>query len=190
MFFFSRVSLELSDSCHLPNSAPLAISVAQVVVNFTSGPSESSDFTQNDSSQLLGGSGLSTKLSFRKNGRSSKTRPVSKKSVVHETSGDITGIPLRDDSSKVSRTPTHYGPIRVGFEPDKGWTFSTHNQSLEAAMYVLLGVFSVAILVFVASCFVYASRVKKREGFPPDEFGLMPVATKIGDPGSIHGIPR
>lgn len=150
------------------------MSVAQVEVNFTASSSRS-EFTQNDSNQGLANS----KLAFRKNGRGNKER---KKDLSASLSGsgssghrslllnpnDITGIPLKDDSSKASMPSQHFGPITVGFI-DKGWTFAAHNPPLEIAMYVLLGVFSVAILVFVASCFVYASRVKKRDISNSDE---------------------
>ncbi|ODM98851.1 Transmembrane protein [Orchesella cincta] len=176
-----RVSLELSDQCHRQNSVPLAMSVAQVEVNFTTSTSRS-EFTQNDSN--LGTS--NTKHSFRKTGRGNKERNGSSKkdlsamsgvfrggsgNTLHHTHTDIAGILLKDDSSKASMPSQHLGPISVGFLPDKGWSFAAHNTPLEIAMYVLLGVFSVAILVFVASCFVYASRVKKRET-PPDDFAL------------------
>ena len=178
-----RVSLELSDQCHRQNSQPLAMSVAQVEVNFTS-TSSHSEFTQNDSHQ---GTGL-TKHSIRKPSRGKEQRLVgssggilgiigaggdgrtAKKDLSSSVSGsgmsvnDITGIPLKDDSSRASRPSAHMEAIPIGgFGSDKGWTFSPHSTPLEVAMYVLLGVFSVAILVFVASCVVYASRVKKRE---------------------------
>jgi len=157
------------------------MSVAQVEVNFTTSTSRS-EFTQNDSN--LGTS--NTKHSFRKTGRGNKERNGSGKkdlsamsgvfrggsgNSLHHTHTDIAGILLKDDSSKASMPSQHLGPISVGFLPDKGWSFAAHNTPLEIAMYVLLGVFSVAILVFVASCFVYASRVKKRET-PPDDFAL------------------
>ncbi|OXA52948.1 hypothetical protein Fcan01_12010 [Folsomia candida] len=158
-----RVSLELSDQCHRQNSAALAMSVAPVEVNFTATPSRS-EFTQNDSNQGMIGT---SKHTFRKNGRKDRKKDSSHRSLLHQqqqshNSNDI-GIPLKDDSSKASMSSQHFGPITVGFIPDKGWTFAAHNTPLEIAMYVLLGVFSVAILVFVASCFVYASRVKKRD---------------------------
>lgn len=150
------------------------MAVAPVEVNFTATPSRS-EFTQNDSN--LGMNIGNSKQTFRKNGRKdrkgNKEGSSSHRSLLHQqtqssqshntNSNDITGIPLKDDSSKASMSSQHFGPITVGFIPDKGWTFAAHNTPLEIAMYVLLGVFSVAILVFVASCFVYASRVKKRE---------------------------
>jgi len=166
--------LELSDQCHRQNSAPMAMAMAQVEVNFTASPSRS-EFTQNDSNQGLGGS---LKNGFRKNGGGSGRNKERKKELMSQsghrslpqTPNDITGIPLKDDSSKASLPSQHFGPITVGFIPDKGWpSFTAHNTPLEIAMYVLLGVFSVAILVFVASCFVYASRVKKRDVSHSDE---------------------
>jgi hypothetical protein len=173
-----RVSLELSDQCHRQNSAPMAMAMAQVEVNFTASPSRS-EFTQNDSNQGMGGN---LKNGFRKNGAGGTgSRGKERKKELMSSGGssghrsllhnpnDITGIPLKDDSSKASLPSQHFGPITVGFLPDKGWTFAAHNTPLEIAMYVLLGVFSVAILVFVASCFVYASRVKKRDVSHSDE---------------------
>ncbi|CAG7825274.1 unnamed protein product [Allacma fusca] len=178
-----RVSLELSDQCHRQNSPPLAISVAQVEVNFTTSTSRS-EFTQNDSNLGLG----SSKHSFRKPSRGSKDRlfngmtnggSVKKDGLKGGSSGgganqnDITGMPLRDDSSKASMPTHNYGlNLNVGFGPDKGWTMAAQNTPLQIAIYVLLGVFSVAILVFVASCVVYASRVKKREFSPVDAIGM------------------
>lgn len=140
------------------------MAVAPVEVNFTASPSRS-EFTQNDSNQGIVGS---SKTSFRKNGRKDRKKDSSRSSLLHNPN-DMTGIPLKDDSSKASSSSQHFGPITVGFIPDKGWTFAAHNTPLEIAMYVLLGVFSVAILVFVASCFVYASRVKKRDGLGNSE---------------------
>lgn len=161
-FLHFRVSLELNDLCHRSNSAPLATSTALVEVNFTSTPTRS-EFTQNDSVQGL--NSLAGKGTFRKNGRKDRKKEGQRgqSSNVNANNNDITGIPLKDDSSKASVSSQPFGPITVGFIPDKGWTFAAHNTPLEIAMYVLLGVFSVAILVFVASCFVYASRVKKRD---------------------------
>lgn len=147
------------------------MSVARVEVNFTTSPSRS-EFTQNDSNQGMG----MAKHSFRKTIRFPKDRGQNmnfKKDPNLFGLNDITGIPLKDDSSRVSRTSSHNAEkVSVGFGEDKGWSFAPKNKGLEIAMYVLLGVFSVAILVFVASCVVYASRVKKREITHPEDLEI------------------
>lgn len=66
----------------------------------------------------------------------------------------LIGIPLNDDK-KLPSDPNHFTKHGIlSFHPSKS------HSALEIGMYVLLSTFCFAIVVFVVSCFVYASKHK------------------------------
>ena len=138
------VSLELADDCHDKNEEPLATGTAFVRVEFNSsggagGPGEARPGRRN-----------------KKRRKEEEEKEAGMKSVnMGDLSEMFSNIALRDDISRVNSPPA--SPHQPGPQ-HRGPPNLAHSSPLEVGMYVLLAVFCIAIAIFMASCFVYASR--------------------------------
>ncbi|XP_046420331.1 transmembrane protein 132E isoform X1 [Neodiprion virginianus] len=169
-----RVTLQLADICRLPNRrsknsprppvAPLATAAAHVEVDFASSDLPNRpEFVQND------GGGMVGSHRERKNG----------KEMAPDLHDILIGVPMKDENNHEPTVQAHQarqaqqhhtaiangmssgGMGGVGIRHHGG----PHMTPLEIGMYVLLAAFCFAIVVFVVSCVVYASKFKPQ---PPD----------------------
>ena len=146
-----QVSLELADDCHEKNDEPLATATAYVHVDFTAAVHLEVPKSERK---------------FNKSNRNKKKRKEHKNdgSMKSVDMGDLSeifsNIALRDDNSRVNSETV---PYNSKHPPSNVYDQPYHHQMtpLEVGMYILLGVFCVAIAVFMASCFVYASKHNK-----------------------------
>ena len=142
-----KVSLELADDCHDKNDDPLATANVYVEVDFDA--TAMSPEVKNNRQLYKGRKGR---------GRKRKENKEHDNGIKTVNMGDLSemfsNVALRDDNSRADMYPhdTRSPPANV-HEP--GYH---HVTTLEVGMYILLGVFCVAIAVFMASCFVYASK--------------------------------
>eukprot|EP00092_Neocalanus_flemingeri_P018939 GFUD01020515.1.p1 GENE.GFUD01020515.1~~GFUD01020515.1.p1 ORF type:complete len:1459 (-),score=271.45 GFUD01020515.1:1899-6275(-) len=146
-----QVSLELADDCHEKNDEPLATATAYVHV----------DFTAPVHMQVPKNERKFNKGNRNKKKRKDQKNDSSMKSVdMGDLSEIFSNIALRDDNSRVHSETVPYNskhpPSNVYDQP-----YQHQMTPLEVGMYILLGVFCVAIAVFMASCFVYASKHNK-----------------------------
>ncbi|XP_030381669.1 transmembrane protein 132E [Scaptodrosophila lebanonensis] len=174
-----RVTLLLSEECRTrrgtiaaskqnkSNVAPLASAQASIEVDFNNVDIVSKqEAIQND------GTVGRERKNFRNNG---------------DLADIIVGIPLRDSSQQYEPTVQarqHRGSIQAVHKSPYGKKGNGNNMSsMEVGMYVLLTAFCFAIIVFVISCVVYASK------FRPAmiESGLDPLdAGKGGNGGAFR----
>ena len=139
-----RVSLELIDACMETSSSdvPLAVADADVVVKI-----------QNQKTDV-------------------KNDFVDKSVTVVVDTNNLSNIALQDDQSYHGSPVVSNGKfesVGVRSQPN-GRDRSHHNRiiphhltPLEVGMYILLAVFCAAISIFVASCFVYASKFRRQD---------------------------
>ncbi|CAH0390605.1 unnamed protein product [Bemisia tabaci] len=132
-----------AEVCQLQRSTPLATATASVQVDFV--PNDRPEFVQND------GGSLSS---------------VKERKLHKEDLNDILiGLPLKDENNHepTVQARQHHNsfmnPRRHG---------NVHLSPLEIGMYVLLAAFCFAIVVFVVSCVVYASKFKPHPNDMPD----------------------
>jgi len=146
-----KVSLELADDCHDKNDDPLATANVYVEVDF-------------EVSDLLPQAKDDRQVAKGRKGRGRRRKDHNKEpetSVKTVNMGDLSemfmgNIALGDDNSRVSSSDMFSFDAR---SPPVLHDSSHHQVTpLEVGMYILLGVFCVAIAVFMASCFVYASK--------------------------------
>jgi transmembrane protein 132 len=145
-----QVSLELADDCHEKHDEPLATATAYVHVDFTGSP----QLDLPDNQRKLN-KGQRNKKKRKELKDDSSMRSVD----MGDLSEIFSNIALRDDNSRVNSETVSYNAKH----PPSNVYESYHHQMtpLEVGMYILLGVFCVAIAVFMASCFVYASKHNK-----------------------------
>lgn len=141
-----RVSLELVDECMQPKSSnvALAVQLADVMVALRNKKASAIEPTVDD-----------WKMS---KGRTERTSSVDMGDL-----GDIlSNIALRDDHSYYK---SHKAAVSMQRPVQRQTSFTTvaHLTPLEIGMYILLAVFCAAMAVFMASCFVYASKYKRQE---------------------------
>ena len=148
------VSLELADECHDKTDEPLATATVGVKVEFE----KTAVFKESQAEQnLLRERGGGRRRKYRERG--SQARAGNIKSVnMGDLSEMFSNVALKDDNSRGRSQPFPY----AGHSPSSH-VFSPHSPEhsltpLEVGMYILLGVFCLAIAVFMASCFVYASK--------------------------------
>ncbi|XP_033220713.1 transmembrane protein 132E [Belonocnema kinseyi] len=162
-----KVTLHLADVCRLSGrkskgtatrgtpSLPLATSSANVEVDFASRDLPNRpEFVQNDGGTLGGGSHHRE----RKNG----------KDVAPDLNDILIGFPLKDenDHAPTMQARQHRMAIANGMSSGGMGGVGIRHQGgprmtpLEIGMYVLLAAFCFAIVVFVVSCVVYASKFK------------------------------
>nr|XP_015840223.1 PREDICTED: transmembrane protein 132B [Tribolium castaneum] len=163
-----QVTLLLAEECRTSNrpkmkgAGPLATASASVTVDFTSSDLQHRpDILQND-----GGSYGGSKREFQ------------------DLQDILKGTPLKDDDSQEPNVQARQ------YQGGKGVLRQhspQHMTPLEISMYILLGTFCCAIVVFVVSCVVYASKFKAEEGAIAPGERAAPVA-----PGSlvVHRKPR
>ena len=157
-----RVSLELADDCHDKTDDPLATATAEVMVEFETTPVFKDSSAERNLLRERGGRRRKSKE--RKESKSGQIKSVN----MGDLSEMFSNVALRDDNSRVNsqifsfdgRSP----PARV-HSAEAGHEVSP----LEVGMYILLGVFCLAIAVFMASCFVYASKHSEGSGLSPME---------------------
>ncbi|KAJ8913830.1 hypothetical protein NQ315_003739, partial [Exocentrus adspersus] len=158
-----QVSLLLPEECRtctkpkIKASGPLATAAASITVDFSSSDlSHRRDILQND-----GGSYASSKT-----GRE-----------FPDLQDILKGPSLKDDDSQEPNVQARqYQSNNKGVLRSN----STHMKPLEISMYVLLAAFCCAIVVFVVSCVVYASK------FKPTEAGIIAgIRPSSINPGSI-----
>ena len=152
-----QLSLELADDCHQKDDPPLATTRASVTVDFM------------PEGKGLGGSGeeRSDNKSHKKSGKGDRGKVGGMKSVdMGDLSEILSNIALRDDNSQSRQG--HFDPMNAPPNAyDQQHDFYHHSTTpLEVGMYILLGVFCIAIAIFMASCFVYASKHQHQPPFP------------------------
>lgn len=135
-----RASLELVDNCMAPKSSNLALAVQLADVNVVLQNKKQSNFLLH----------------------------MTEKS--DDVGNILSNIALRDaDHSYYSAKGGSESYLRPAANFDRSSSSSTnyfmdgHLTSLEIGMYILLAVFCAAMAVFMASCFVYASKFKRQE---------------------------
>ncbi|XP_054088610.1 transmembrane protein 132C isoform X2 [Zeugodacus cucurbitae] len=150
-----RVTLLLSEDCRMrrsvtsskhvkSNFAPLISSLAAVEVDFN-------NFDNNNKLESIQNDGIVGKdrKNFRSNG----------------DLADIIGIPLKNSlyngDTLMVQTRQHHGSTQ-SLKNYRKSSFRNHMSSMEIGVYVLLTAFCFAIVVFVISCVVYASKFKPR----------------------------
>lgn len=141
------VSLELPDRCHTKAQAPLASAPLHLAVQGTA------DWKQDR----------------KKERRRRKERTKGKGSIKSVDMGDISeilsNIALRDENSRGGDPGGPHPRSRA--DQAQADLYGHEATTLEVGMYVLLGIFCVAISVFMASCFVYASKQQQTGGGGP-----------------------
>ena len=149
-----QLSLELADECHQKNDPPLATSRASVTVDFV--PERA----------VPGGEERSVTKSHKKTAKVSGMEAGMKSVDMGDLSEILSNIALRDDNSQ--RRAGHFDPKNAPTNVyDQQRDFYHHSMTpLEVGMYILLGVFCIAIAIFMASCFVYASKHQHQPSFP------------------------
>lgn len=150
-----KVTLLLGDTCQRRSSKPLATTYTYVEVDFSKEAIEISnelmDF-QNDGSFLLSNR-ASTRFEepFQKylaeddkqNEKLKRNRPqINQSSGMQGFSGDVKSEPMRDHRPTTTKAST-FSPLEIG-------------------MYVLLGIFCIAIVIFVVNCLVFATRYRRK----------------------------
>ena len=144
------VSLELADKCHNKVQPPLAIASHFIAVK-TAAPRPADRGGKKE--KRRGG---------RNKERKSKNNPNNNggnsiKSVdMGGISEILSNIALRDDNSRGREVDVPFHGR--GGDSFVDTTYAHEATTLEVGMYILLGVFCLAITVFMASCFVYASK--------------------------------
>ena len=151
-----KVSLELADDCHDKHDDPLASDTVHVEVDFDA---DDNVPEATDQRQFKGRKG--------RGGRKRKEQKQPGADIKSVDMGEIfSNIAMRDDNRRTVESP--YDVRSPGHQThvfDNGHR-AGHSTPLEVGMYILLAVFCVAIAVFMASCFVYAS--KHSGGQPPN----------------------
>lgn len=151
-----KSSIELADACHQKEDDPLAQASAHVDVEFSHpGQVDSlsiTDFNQKDYRSKPGK-------------RRKKHRPFSPATKSVDMGGlseMLSNIALGDDNTRDKYDLNL--PHKNKEHPRDIYQEVFHHQMspLEIGMYLLLGVFCVAIAVFMVSCFVYASKHNKQ----------------------------
>ncbi|XP_046680481.1 transmembrane protein 132E isoform X4 [Homalodisca vitripennis] len=176
-----RVALLTPDECRTgaaKRTPPLISATAQVQVDFASNLLQHRpDFVQNDGGASIG-----------------RDRKTHRETVdLHDI---LIGIPLKDENNHeptVQARQHHSGS--GGSAPAHGPARHHANMRmtpLEIGMYVLLAAFCFAIVVFVVSCVVYASKFKPQAMMVPPDLPPEPVgicgASKSVPNGSPNGV--
>ncbi|XP_011873522.1 PREDICTED: transmembrane protein 132D [Vollenhovia emeryi] len=187
-----RVTLQLADSCRLSGrrsskgssqrttAAALASASANVEVDFASSEMPNRpEFVQNDGGGTVG----SHHHRERKTGRGEMA------SDLHDI---LIGLPLKDEKDGHEHEPLvqarqHRTAIANGMSSGgMGGVGVRHHGAgarmspLEIGMYVLLAAFCFAIVVFVVSCVVYASKFKPQPPDSPLTGAAVPVLSGAG----------
>ena len=143
------VSLELADKCHHKVQMPLAVATLNLTVKTAGSDNGLADW----------------KTERKKEGRKRRKEKKHKQSIMSVDMGDISemlsNIPLSDENSRDPNPFLQQKQDHHAYMTGYGHEATT----LEVGMYILLGVFCVAITVFMASCFVYASKYNNQPGF-------------------------
>ncbi|XP_039958277.1 transmembrane protein 132C isoform X2 [Bactrocera tryoni] len=150
-----RVTLLLSEDCRMrrsvtsskhikSNFSPLISSLAAVEVDFN-------NFDNNNKLESIQNDGIVGK--DRKNFR------------INGDLADIIGIPLKNsiynEDNLMVQTRQHHGSTQP-LKNYRKYSFRNDMSSMEVGVYVLLTAFCFAIVVFVISCVVYASKFRPR----------------------------
>ena len=155
-----KVSVELADECHHKTEEPLAADTAAVSVEIRP--------RSREAGKGVGGAGEGPKgkKQGRKSGKRNKKEWGFNSNTKSIDMGDLSemlsNIALRDDDNsraKYMEAGRYNNDQSHGLH---GHSFQQEMTPLEVGMYILLGVFCVAIAVFMASCFVYASKHQKQ----------------------------
>ncbi|KAG8225170.1 hypothetical protein J437_LFUL002870, partial [Ladona fulva] len=164
---FASSSRRKPSSQQFPQSQPLATAYARVEVHFARPDSAlRPDFVQNDGGD---GVGLSGSFSGHGGGKGFKGRDGRMPSDLQDI---LIGIPLKDENDheptvQARQHVSNSGSSSAGTGASGTGSRAVHRAHmtpLEIGMYVLLGAFCFAIVVFVVSCVVYASRFKEVGG--------------------------
>ncbi|KAJ8975395.1 hypothetical protein NQ317_008610 [Molorchus minor] len=147
-----QITLLLAEECRtsgrpkMKAAGPLATAAASITVDFSSSDlSHRPDILQNDGDAQL-------KLSYR----------ILSSSNLTEIINLYTGTPLKDENyQEPNSLARQYSGNSKGILRKRS---QAHMTPLEISMYVLLAAFCCAIVVFVVSCVVYASKFKPIEG--------------------------
>ncbi|XP_054719094.1 transmembrane protein 132E-like [Uloborus diversus] len=155
-----HVTLELAERCQKRRSQPLAMAYAFIDVDFTNEKSLMNDVRVKNSKNLLDG--------VRK--RTDHVDSFSSSDVGEPfiTSNDVSSILYQDSISH--RGKSHYHEPAV--QARQNLVHTSDLTPLEIGMYALLGVFCLAILVFLVSCSVFAVRYRRKQ---------VPPVTTTGD---------
>ncbi|KAG5308092.1 T132C protein, partial [Acromyrmex insinuator] len=186
-----RVTLQLADSCRLSGrrsskgsqrttAAALASASANVEVDFASSEVPNRpEFVQNDGGGTVG----SHHHRERKTGRGE---------IASDLHDILIGLPLKDEKDGHEHEPLvqarqHRTAIANGMSSGgMGGVGVRHHgvgarmSPLEIGMYVLLAAFCFAIVVFVVSCVVYASKFKPQPPDSPLTGAAVPVLSGAG----------
>lgn len=167
-----RVSLEMVDRCTQKIShIPLAVQNANVLVKFKGSKrygGKQGTFQPDDNNQMN-----------KKDERGIKLRI----GLVDDNARNLANIALQDDQGHyyVNRdTNDQYADEKMNIaslprssvndqERDNHFIYRANVTPLEIGMYVLLTVFCAAMAVFVASCFVYVSRIRRQDYTLPQQ---------------------
>ncbi|KAI4500832.1 hypothetical protein M0802_004043 [Mischocyttarus mexicanus] len=180
-----KVSLQLADACRLSGRrsgkasqraavASLATASANVEVDFSSSDlANRPEFVQNDGGGTVGGS------------HHHRDRKTNRNEVVPDLHDILIGLPLKDENEHehepLVQARQHLTAIANGMSSGgMGGVGIRHPGTsqmspLEIGMYVLLAAFCFAIVVFVVSCVVYATKFKPQSPDSPLTGGALPV---------------
>ena len=169
-----RVSLEIVDRCTQQIShVPLAVQNANVLVKFKGTKTYE---TSDGKKQILFPE--KENMLNRKDGKERKLHP----GLVDENARNLANIALQDDQGHYYANKDvndHYVNEKMSIanlprssnddQRENHFIYRANVTPLEIGMYVLLTVFCAAMAVFVASCFVYVSRVRRQEYTLPQQ---------------------
>lgn len=157
-----KVALLIPEVCRIgvgKRIPPLLSATAQVQVDFASGSAQHRpEFVQND--------GGASNSRDRKN----------QKEMSADLHDILIGMPLKDENNHepTVQARQHHSSASSGISVSSSSTVGSrhhghmHMTPLEIGMYVLLAAFCFAIVVFVVSCVVYASKFKPQAVSSPD----------------------
>ncbi len=162
-----KLALELGDACQRKKSRPLAVSYVYIDV----------DFSKTEGEELQADSNFQNRASGRYDVKIDKgihVREKDKPTAVKPHSADdvrkqkdvenrIDSIPLDDDLASLAADMPFDDALQPNHEAQQQHVSETRGlTALEIGMYVLLGVFCMAIVVFMANCMVFVWRYRRK----------------------------
>jgi len=154
-----KVSLQPAESCRRRKSRPLAVTYAEVDIDF----SPASTDVQNDAAMSSAAAGRDSRRRLRPLLDAKRKR----KPALHLSLGDSDGRKLHADTSNGAAAETALAVKRNEVRNRRVGTSTSHAASrmsaLEISMYTLLGVFCVAVVVFSVNCAVFIVRFRQRK---------------------------
>ena len=178
-----KLALELGDQCQRKKSRPLVITYVYLDIDFSKdagdlqndarhyGYNQPSDRIDDHSHKNLhvGKDGKSKQMDDALN-----VKPHLPEDEYMPREDKVDGIPIGDDLAQLGGGGHGHGHGHANHEAQQRPIVEMYGLTpLEIGMYVLLGVFCLAIVVFMVNCMVFVVRYRRKHK-PADEGGFVP----------------